>query len=416
MHLSPSSEPSDEQFPPDRLRRVVLALREMSAEPDPLRVTQAFRRNTQGLFPFDRTISLSRRGLERPFYRITYTDSGPDGVDVWRSPGSAPVLQGGLLGELIWTGEPQLIFDLQISPDDPAREYVAGMTCVAAVPHFDNGDALNMVVSLWNDPVAFDPDRFPELALISGLFGRAFKGLVVARTLRETQESLATQNKIMADLSDVVIEQATQLKRHADELELRVAERTADLDAAHADAVFMLAVASEQKDSATGDHIRRVESLTTGLARRLGFDRAAATAMGRAAILHDVGKLHVPDAVLQKPGPLTDAERVIVQEHTVAGERILIDRAAFAVARKIARSHHEDWAGTGYPDGLAGEAIPIEARIVHVVDVYDALVNARPYKSAWAPAAALDHMARQAGTMFDPRVIGAFVDMHAADA
>lgn len=383
----------------------------MSRESSPAKVTLGFRRDTRPFFPFDQTISLSRRGLEAPQFRVTHTDLRPEVADVWRSNRGLPVLEGGLLSELVWAGEPRLIHDLNVSSDDPAQDHLAGMRFLAALPHFDDGEAVNMVIHLWKDPATFDERHFPELVLMSGLFGRAIKGLVVSRTLREAQESLAAQNKIMGDLSDLVIDQARELKRHGDELERRVRLRTAQLDEAHDDAIFMLALASEQKDNATGDHVRRVESLTRQLAERMGFDAAAAASIGRAAILHDVGKLHIPDAILQKPEPLSDAERAVMQEHAAAGERILSDRPAFAVARAIARWHHEDWAGTGYPDRLTGLAIPLEARIVHVVDVYDALVNARPYKNAWTPAAALGHMNGQAGRMFDPDVVAAFTQM-----
>ena len=284
-----------------RLDRAVAALRELSGHANPAAVMRAFKRDTRGLFPFERAVSLSRRDLDRPRVRVTHSDLRPDDVDVWQRPKAAPVLAGGLLGDLIWAGEPRIIDDVRVASDDPGREHLAGMRCLAALPHFDDGEAVNMVVYLWNDPAAFDASRFPELVLISGLFGRTIKGLVVARSLRESKDRLNNHNKIMGELGDVVIEQAKQLKNHADELEVRVRERTAELDEAHDDAIFMLALASEQKDHATGDHVRRVEALTRRLAERMGFDATTAAATGRAAILHDVGKLHVPDAVLQKP-------------------------------------------------------------------------------------------------------------------
>ena len=99
-----------------------------------------------------------------------------------------------------------------------------------------------------------------------------------------------------------------------------------------------------------------------------------------------------------------------MQEHTIAGERILPDRPYFAAARRVARSHHENWDGSGYPDGLAGDVIPLEARIVHLVDVYDALAAARPYKSAWTSTAARDFVRQQRGVMFDPALVDVFMN------
>jgi HD-GYP domain-containing protein (c-di-GMP phosphodiesterase class II) len=134
-----------------------------------------------------------------------------------------------------------------------------------------------------------------------------------------------------------------------------------------------------------------------------------------AAILHDVGKMHVPDSILQKPGPLTPEERAVMEGHTIAAERILANRPFYAPARRVARSHHENWDGSGYPDKLAGDSIPLEARVVHLVDVYDALVNARPYKEAWPHERAVDFIRDQTGRMFEPTIVEAFLRHNPAD-
>lgn len=395
----------------DRVRQAIDAVRALSTIADPNDAYRSFRATTKHFFQSDRTISLSRRNLERPQFRITRDGSSSGGLDPWAKTNDIPVLSGGLLAELVWAGELRVIRDLYVSEDDCAFPQLSGMRSLVAIPHFDDGEALNMVLRLWEEPDVPDTVRLPELVLISGLFGRAIKGLVTARTFQNTQSTLEAQYREVTSLTDVVIEQGIELKRYAAKLEERVRERTAALQQAHDDAIFMLAIASEEKDHHTGAHLRRIESLTRSLARWMGYEDAEATGLGRAAVLHDVGKLHVPDDVLRKPGPLTDEERAVIQQHTIAGERILADRPAFDMARRIAKFHHEDWNGRGYPEGLAGKEIPIEARIVHVVDVFDALVSERPYKQPWSEQAAVDLVRNEAGKMFDPKIARAFVDM-----
>src|SRR5439155_9416466 len=124
------------------------------------------------------------------------------------------------------------------------------------------------------------------------------------------------------------------------------------------------------------------------LAQELGCSAAEAEQMGYSAILHDVGKIHVPDDILRKPAALDEDEWRIMRAHTVAGERILSRASFFDIARSITRSHHEDWDGAGYPDGLSGTQIPLAARLVRVADVFDALTTIRPYKHAWPVAEA----------------------------
>lgn len=222
-----------------------------------------------------------------------------------------------------------------------------------------------------------------------------------ADTLRSRESALRSQAEQLQD-------QASELQTVNRELERRVAQRTAELRQANLDAIYMLAVASEAKDQDTGDHVRRIRGLTERTARTLGFDETEAYDMGLAAVLHDVGKIHVPDAILSKPGPLTAEEREVIQQHTLWGQRILPDRPFFARSRAIARSHHENHDGSGYPDGLARTGIAVEARIVHVVDVYDALVSPRVYKKAWPREKALGELRDKAGVMFDPEVVAAF--------
>ena len=220
----------------------------------------------------------------------------------------------------------------------------------------------------------------------------------------------------ICELSDTILQQALDLKRHSTSLEEKVRERTRELREANMDAITMLAVASESRDGDTGAHVHRIRNYVTLLARELGLEPELGERLGHSAILHDVGKIVVRDAILKKPGPLTAAERAEMETHTVAGERILADRPFFETARAIARHHHENWDGSGYPDRLAGTAIPLAARITHVADVFDALASPRVYKDAWPPARAIAAVRAGAGRLFDPEVITAFDRLVAAGA
>jgi PAS domain S-box-containing protein len=236
------------------------------------------------------------------------------------------------------------------------------------------------------------------------------------RPLKRTHDELRNQYRIIAEVSNTILDEAVNLKGYSEALENRVRERTAELHEANMDAIYMLAVASESKDEDTGAHVRRLERYSRTLARELGFGEREAEKVGYSAILHDVGKIHVPDHILKKPGPLTDDERRVIQEHTLAGERILSVKPFFGVARRIARHHHENWDGSGYPDRAAGGDIPVEARIVHLADVYDALTTPRVYKRAWDGYSAAAVIGEAAGRMFDPEVVRAFESLRARGA
>lgn len=229
--------------------------------------------------------------------------------------------------------------------------------------------------------------------------------------VRHAEERLRESLTQVTELSDTAITQAVALKRSNHELEERVRERTAELRLANMDALHMLAIACEAKDHDTGEHVLRVKRYTELLAGELGFSSAQAHEFGYSSVLHDVGKVHIPDAILTKPGPLTDEERRIINEHPVAGERILGHNPFFSVARRIARGHHENWDGSGYPEGLSRYAICTEARIVHVADVFDALTSSRPYKAAWGQTEALRAVGELSGKAFDPEVVAALISL-----
>jgi HD-GYP domain-containing protein (c-di-GMP phosphodiesterase class II) len=157
-------------------------------------------------------------------------------------------------------------------------------------------------------------------------------------------------------------------------------------------------------------HASDVGALAEAVAVHLGLSEAEIEEVRHAAQLHDVGKVAVPDAILRKPGPLTAQEWEFIRQHTIIGERILAAAPSLTGVAKLVRSSHERWDGGGYPDALAGEQIPLGARIVAVADAYDAMVTDRPYRKASTPAEALDELRACAGSQFDPRVVYAFCD------
>jgi putative two-component system response regulator len=209
------------------------------------------------------------------------------------------------------------------------------------------------------------------------------------------------------------------LERRARDLESALAALTVgrrrDLDTLQVEMLRRLALAAEYRDDNTREHTERVAALAARLGQKLGLSDLAVTHIRHAAPLHDVGKIAIPDSILLKPGRLAAAEFEVVKTHAEAGARVLAegDSELLEVAESIARSHHERWDGTGYPDGLAGDAIPLVGRLVHVADVFDVLVHERPYKDAFSVEDAASEITGGAGSQFDPEVVEAFTDLGA---
>jgi putative nucleotidyltransferase with HDIG domain len=163
--------------------------------------------------------------------------------------------------------------------------------------------------------------------------------------------------------------------------------------------------ALDLRDEETEGHTQRVTEITVELAQRLGFAEEALVQIRRGALLHDIGKMGIPDTILLKPGKLTDEEWVMMRKHPQYAYELLYPIAYLRPALEIPYCHHEKWDGTGYPQGLTGEQIPLAARLFAVVDVWDALTNDRPYRQAWPAEKVREHIQSLAGTHFDPQVV-----------
>jgi putative nucleotidyltransferase with HDIG domain len=186
-------------------------------------------------------------------------------------------------------------------------------------------------------------------------------------------------------------------------------ERIATMEQAHRETIEALAVTINAKDEVTHEHVLRVQIYAAGVARLLGCTDAEVEALRAGALLHDIGKIAVPDYIIKKPGKLTAAEFEKMKIHTLVGAQIL-GRVGFSYpVVPVVRSHHERWDGKGYPDGLAGESIPLTARILSVVDCFDAVREDRQYRKGMTRAEAIDYLMGQSGTQYDPRVVGTFI-------
>jgi diguanylate cyclase (GGDEF)-like protein len=186
----------------------------------------------------------------------------------------------------------------------------------------------------------------------------------------------------------------------------------ARLEQASRDSLARLADAAEARDPHTGGHLRRIRGYSVELALELGLPPGDAERIGAASTIHDLGKLQLRDEVLLNPGKLSERDWVQMRQHPQHGERLIGDSPMFAIERAVARWHHERWDGSGYPDGLAGEEIPISARIVAVADAFDALTTERPYKAAWSVDEAFGEIWRMKGKLFCPMVAGALEDLY----
>jgi putative two-component system response regulator len=202
-----------------------------------------------------------------------------------------------------------------------------------------------------------------------------------------------------------------ELEEQNARLEIRVRERTADLEESQSETLERLARASEVRDDETGRHTQRVGDLSAAIGWAHGLSQRTVELLRKAAPLHDVGKIGIPDAILLKPSGLSPEEIAVMRSHTINGARILSGGKSelMQMAERIALNHHEHWDGTGYPNGLKGEEIPIEARIVSVADCVDALTHNRPYRPARAIDTVVDELKRCSGTQFDPEVVAALI-------
>jgi diguanylate cyclase (GGDEF)-like protein len=177
----------------------------------------------------------------------------------------------------------------------------------------------------------------------------------------------------------------------------------------HADVIEALSTALLERDRYTGEHSAEVVDLTRDVARALGLSEIEVERIAAAALVHDVGKVAIPDRVLHKPAPLDDGEWLLMRDHPVIGERILRTIPGMGAVARIVRHEHERFDGRGYPDGLAGEDIPIGSRVILACDAYHAMTSDRPYRRAMAHEHAVAELARAAGSQFDPRVVAALL-------
>jgi len=199
----------------------------------------------------------------------------------------------------------------------------------------------------------------------------------------------------------------------ADVLDSEVKKRTKEIRETQLEVVRRLGRAGEYRDNETGAHVERMSKSCRLLALKAGMGEEFAELIVQASPMHDVGKIGIPDKILLKPGRLTPEERVIMETHVEIGVDIIGDFNSdmLEMARQIAGSHHEKWDGSGYPNGLSSENIPIEGRIAAICDVFDALTSARPYKKAWPVEEAIAFLQENAGSHFDPKLIELFIEI-----
>ncbi|NBC96526.1 MAG: response regulator, partial [Deinococcus-Thermus bacterium] len=305
-------------------------------------------------------------------------------------------------------------YERLVSCDDPRkvpdliREHDADLLITDIhMPGLDGMELISQVVA-----ARPEDDWFPIAVITADLSPEAEREALsrgakdfITKPFKATQIQLRVHNLLQTRF----LHEA--LRRHNEHLEDLVRDRTRELETARMDLLERLALAAEFRDYVTGRHTQRVGELAALLAAHLGMPEDEVELLRRAAPLHDVGKIGIPDAILLKPGRLSDDEYGTMKEHVDVGVRLLAQGQSelMVLAEEVALSHHERWDGSGYPRGLAGDEIPLVGQIVAVADVFDTLINVRPYKSAWPVETAVAEIRRKSGSWFSPRLVEAFM-------
>ncbi|HYR61417.1 MAG TPA: HD domain-containing phosphohydrolase [Actinomycetota bacterium] len=257
-----------------------------------------------------------------------------------------------------------------------------------------------------------DDRHLVEAAFANGAYGYVVKPYRMGELLISLWNALHRRELEMRnrshirELEDKVVDRATALRHTLAPLAGQLPPIAAE------EVIERLSATLTVRDEETGAHIHRVSAFSALLAGRAGLGASKEGEVRLASALHDVGKIGVPDAILLKPGPLTPEERSVMQRHTVMGHKLLEDSASavLSLAATIALTHHERWDGTGYPGGLAEEAIPLEGRVVAIADVFDALTNDRVYRPALAIGDAVTTMSLGRAKHFDPELLDVFLE------
>ncbi len=292
---------------------------------------------------------------------------------------------------------PQALSKLQASPYELVLSDIMmpGMDGISLLARIRDGWPSTAVIMI----TGVDDRESARRALELGAYGYVIKPLERNEILINVYSALERRRLTLESLA------------YEEELERKVEERTRELRKREEEIAFRLVAAAEYRDDETGAHVQRVGLFAEALAQALGWDHERTYLIRRAAPMHDIGKIGIPDHILRKPGPLTSEEFETIKQHTVIGKEILSgsDIPLLNLAAEVALHHHERWDGTGYPMGLKGEEIPISARLVAICDVFDALTNDRVYRLAMEEEKALEIMHQGNGSHFDPSLFQVFL-------
>lgn len=273
------------------------------------------------------------------------------------------------------------------------------------MPHLDGFQVMAQLREL-NDPL------LPPIVILTAQHGRDYLLRALAEGARDFVGKPFDRVELLMRVRNLLDAQLAHRMVHDQKavLEEMVRARTEMLNRTRLQVVHRLGRAAEYRDNETGLHIIRMSQYSAVLAKSLGWSKDRCELMLHASPMHDVGKIGIPDAILLKPGKLDPEELEVMKTHGRIGADILADGDSelLQLAREIALTHHEKWDGSGYPQGLAGSAIPQSGRIVAVADVFDALTSSRPYKKAWPVEDAVAYIRDNAGKHFDPEVVAQF--------